>query len=230
MAHDIVPTTDAGLVSWFVQMASKIGAHVQDLAVTPADVSALKADALMVEWTHKVQDALHASGKQFTAYKKGTVDGKNGGAVQTIPTPPVFLAAPPAVPPGIVLRTRALVQRIKNSPGYTESIGQDLGIIATAATLAATAPKPTFKAVAQPHSYVHLEWVKGAHSGVVIQSKRPADADWVTLNKDYYSPFDDERAPVTAGANETRQYRMRYLDKDDEVGEWSDVVSAVTIA
>jgi len=71
--------------------------------------------------------------------------------------------------------------------------------------------------------------VKGRHSGVVIQGKRAGESDWSDLGKDNYSPYVDGRPPLTAGTSETRQYRMRYLDKDNEVGEWSDVVSVVTI-
>jgi len=127
---------------------------------------------------------------------------------------------------GILPRTRQLVQRLKTSAGYTEAIGKDLGVVATASADTAT-PKPTFRATVLPHHEVRLDWVKGRHSGVLIQSKRNDDKDWVTLGTDNYSPYVDGRDLVTAGASETRQYRMRYLDKDDEVGEWSDIVSAV---
>jgi len=72
--------------------------------------------------------------------------------------------------------------------------------------------------------------VKGRHSGVVIQGKRAGETDWVDLGKDNYSPYVDGRSPLAASTSEPRQYRMRYLDKDDEVGEWSDVVFAVTTA
>jgi len=225
-SRDIVPTTDAALVAWLQQMASKIDSHAAALALNAAEVSALKADAAMADWTFKVTNSLRAASKQFTAHKAAIIDGQPGGAAQLPPAAPTFPAPPAAVAAGVVLRTRALVQRIKNSPNYTEAFGQDLGIVAPTASTGAT-PKPTFKAAPQPHSEVRLDWTKGSHSGVIIQGKREGDAEWVELGKDYYSPYVDGRPPVTAGAAEPRQYRMRYLDKDDEVGEWSDVVSAM---
>ena len=75
-----------------------------------------------------------------------------------------------------------------------------------------------------------LGWVKGRHSGIVLQGKRAGDTDWVDLGKYNYSFHVDGRSPLTASTSETRQYRTRYLDKDDEVGEWSDVVAAVAAA
>lgn len=37
-----------------------------------------------------------------------------------------------------------------------------------------------------------------------------------------YSP------PLTPGGSETREYRLRYLDRDEAVGDYSDIISATT--
>lgn len=34
---------------------------------------------------------------------------------------------------------------------------------------------------------------------------------------------------AAGGVSETREYRLRCLDKDNEVGEWSDVITVQTI-
>ncbi len=49
------------------------------------------------------------------------------------------------------------------------------------------------------------------------------------LGRDNYSPYVDGLPPLEPGTSETRELQMRYFDKDTEVGEWSDVVSVVTI-
>ncbi len=231
-SRDFVPGNDPALAAWLLHFAFKIDTHAPALAVSAADVAALKADALMVDWIVKALPALRATSQQFTAFKDDLVDGRTGGAPDAPPAVPTFSAPPAAVPTGALARTRALAQRIKNSPGYTEAIGRDLGIIAPAAAGLADddASKPTFRATPLPHSEIRLDWVKGRHSGVVIQGKRAGDTDWVDLGKDNYSPYVDGRSALTASTNETRQYRMRYLAKDSEVGEWSDVVSSVTTA
>ena len=232
MSRDILPRTNTEMAAWFLHFASKIEAHAPALSVSAADVAALKADAAMVDWTLRVLPSLRASGQQFTAFKEDLLDGQTGGAPCAAPAAPTFSPPPAAVPAGAIARTRARAQRIKKSPGYTEAIGRDLEIISpTAADIAADdTSKPTFRATPLPHSEVRLDWVKGRHSGVVIQGKRAGDTDWVDLGKDNYSPYVDGRSALTASTSETRQYRARYLDKDDEVGAWSDVVSAGTTA
>lgn len=230
-SHEIVPGSDTGAAAWLLHLASKIDTHAHALSLSTHDVTTLKADAAMVGWIITVVPSLRASSQQFTTFKEEVFHGQSKGTPDAAPASPTLPQPPAAIPAGAIPRARALVQRIKRAPGYTEAMGRDLGIIAaTSADLAdGDSAKPTFRGTGLPHSENRLDWVKKRHSGVVIQSKRPGDPDWVDLGQDNYSPYVDGRPPVTPGTSETRQYRMRYLDKDTEVGEWSDVVSVVTI-
>jgi hypothetical protein len=214
------------LQPWLQNFAPKLATHAAALSVTAAEVASVNADLAVVTWLVKVQPLVRTTAQQLTAYKVSVCEGQTGPNAQALPTLPTLPTPPAAVLDGIIPRTRTLVARIKKSPGYTEAIGKDLGIIAPDDS-GETTTKPTFKAVVLPSYEVRLDWVKGRHSGVLVQCKRPGDADFITLGQDNYSPYVDGRPPVTAGANETRQYRMRYLDKDDQVGDWSDVVTAV---
>jgi hypothetical protein len=228
--HETVPRSNTEVAAWGLHLASKMDIHAPALAITAAEVAALKADAAMIDWSIKTSASMRASSQQFTAFKEAILEGKVGGAPEAAPIAPAITPPPPAVPSGAIARTRALIQRIKKSPGYTEAMGRDLGIIAPdAKEIASDSSKPTYRATSLPGGEVRLDWVKGPHSGVTIQSMRAGDADWIDLGRDNYSPYVDGRPPVTAGTSETRQYRMRYLDKDEAVGEWSDVVSAVTL-
>jgi hypothetical protein len=228
-ARDIIPGTDAEVARWILHFASKIDAYAGSLAITKQDVVTLKEDAAMISWTLGVLTSVRATAQQLTSYKNNLFDGEAGAAPPT-PVLPSFSAAPSPVPAGAISRTRNLVQRIKKSPGYTDAIGKDLGLVAAAPQAPEGEPKPSFRAAALPGSEVRLDWTKAGFTGVVIQGKRQGDGDWVTLGRDNYSPFEDKRPPLTAGAPETRQYRMRYLKKDDEVGAWSDIVTVVTVA
>jgi hypothetical protein len=225
--RDFFPKTDAALVAWLVQLATKAPSHAAALGLTAADLQGVKNDAAALDWLVKALPAVRASAEQFTAYKYGVLDGPPGANTPPIPTLPPIAAAPAAIPSGLVARNRALVKRMKNAPGYTEAIGRDLELIGPE-TASEEAPKPTFKASAHPGSRVRLDWVKRSYSGVLVQGRRPGDTAFLDLGRDNFSPFDDERAPLAAGVPEPREYRMRYLDKDDPVGEWSDVVSVTT--
>lgn len=223
-----VPTADADLGAYMSHFSSKLPKYSATLAISADDLNTLQADTAMILWTLQVLPSLRAAAQQFTAFKDDLFDGETGGAAKAAPAAPVFPAAPVPVANGAIPRTRSLIQRIKKSPGYTEAIGKDLGIIAPE-TQADTQAKPKFAGVALTGSQVRLDWVKGRYDGVIVQCRRTGDADFITLGRDNYSPYVDGRPPVTAGASETRQYRMRYIHKDDEVGDWSDIVSVVTL-
>ena len=162
---------------------------------------------------------------QFAAFKKLMADGGAGNGA--VPGFPVLPAPPAAVMPGIVKRLRALVKRIKSAEGYTVAIGRDLRIIAPVAATPTVAPKPKFKAVAQPNSMVRLAWTKGKFSGVVVESRRHG-GNWEEIGRDNFSPYDDTRPPLTAGQPEVREYRLRYLQKDQPVGDYSDTITVTT--
>ena len=126
-------------------------------------------------------------------------------------------------------RLRNLVNRIRLAPGYTEDIGKDLGIADEGSTSAPdTTAKPTVKATAETGGHVRIEFNKRGFEGVWIEGRRKADADWAFLGIDLHSPFMDTRPPIQPNAPEVREYRLRYYDNDQPVGEWSDIKSVVT--
>jgi hypothetical protein len=225
-----VPDTLNELQPWLQNFSPKLAVHATALSVTAAELASVSADLAVVTWLVKAIPLVRTTAQQLTAYKDAVCEGQTGPNAQALPTLPTLPTPPAAVLDGIIPRTRTLVARLKKSPGYTDAIGKDLGVIAPDGSGDVIVNKPTFKAVVLPNYEVRLDWVKGRHTGVLIQCKRPGDADFVTLGQDNYSPYVDGRAPITAGASEIRQYRMRYLDKDDQVGDWSDVVSAVANA
>ena len=228
MPMDFVPLQDETLVTWMEQFISRLPGYASTLGLTAADLTSAQADSEMTKYLVNVGlPAAKTAAGTFAAYKESIVKGKpGGGAVPSFPT----LAAPPTVvPPGVVKRLRALVKRIKAAPGYTEVIGRDLKIIAPAqSSQPATTPKPTFRPKSLPGSVIRLTWVKGKFNGVIVECRR-GGGNWEEIGRDNYSPFDDNRAPLTAGQPEVREYRLRYFTKDQPVGDYSDTVSSTTM-
>lgn len=223
-----LPQNDLARVTWLNNFASKLPAHAKVLGVTADDVTATQHDAAMLD--HLISrrlPALRGAQQQQTAYKNLIADGPLGSPTADPPALPDLAAPPVTVPPGVLPRLRALVQRIKNTASYTEVIGLDLGIIGTDTTSNET-PKPTFKAAAHPGHDVRLDWVKDRFDGVMIQGRRPGEAAWTDLGVDHFSPFVDTRKPVDPVHPEAREFRLRYLVRDEPVGDWSDAVTIST--
>ena len=198
------------------------------LGFTPAELTALAEDKTALQWIIvNMIEAYRTSMQELTAYKNILKDGPIGSVLSPIPTMPPLPAPGPIPAAGIVPRLRAMVQRIKTSPAYTNAIGEDLGIVAPEVTIETITAKPKCKAIALPNSEVRIEFVKGNYAGVLVEGKR-GTGGWELLGRDNFSPYLDARPPQTAGQPEKREYRLRYLDGDEPVGEYSDVLMAVT--
>ncbi|MBV8858149.1 MAG: hypothetical protein JOZ02_14555 [Acidobacteria bacterium] len=227
-----IPRTDTELALWLNNFSTSFEAHAPALGFTEAEVNAVKADAAMLNYllgdllpTYK--SALQAR----TSYKNMVLTGPIGRAGGALPPPPATATAPAVVPPGILPRLRNLVQRIQLAPGYNEVVGLDLGIIGPEGGPSApdATPKPTLKARSNGPGTVQVDFTKEKFDGVVIESRRAGEDDWQTLGVDSYSPYIDDRPPAEAGRPEARQYRARYILRDQATGEWSDIVTATFV-
>ncbi len=225
------PRTDPELVIWLNNFANVFETHAETLGFATADVTALRNDAAMLN--HLVGEVLptyKAALQSRSAYKTLIKDGPLGAQGGPLPPPPPVGPPPALVAPGIAPRLRQLIQRIQLAPAYNPALGLELGIVSpTGGVTAPTgSPKPAAKAVALPNSQVRIDFVKAGFSGVLIEGRRPEQNDWTPLGTDNYSPYVDTRPPLTPGRSETREYRLRYLERDEPVGDYSDIISATT--
>jgi hypothetical protein len=227
-----IPRTDAELALWLTNFSTSFEAHATALGFTEAEVNSVKADAAMLNYlvgdfipTYK--SALRAR----TAYKNRIITGPAGGAVAAVPAPPATGTAPAAVAPGILARLRVLVQRIQLAPGYTEAVGIELGVAGSESGGSApdASPKPSLKARSNGPGTVQVDFTKERYDGVYIESRRVGEVEWHSLGLDNYSPYIDDRPPAEAGKPEARQYRARYMLRDQPTGEWSDIVTTTFV-
>jgi hypothetical protein len=228
-----LPRTDTELALWLTSFSHTFASYAAALGFTEADVNAVKADAAMLNYI--VGDLLpnYKSALQSrTSFKNLVVSGPAGGVAVALPLPPAAGAAPAVVPAGIVPRLRNLIQRIQLSPGYSEAIGSDLGIDAPergGPSAPDSSPQPSLKARSAGPGTVQVDFSKEKFDGVLVESLREGDDDWQSLGLDSYSPYIDDRPPKVSGKPETRQYRVRYMLRDQPTGEWSDIVTATFV-
>src|SRR5947209_10227029 len=229
-----IPRTDNELMVWLNNFSASFSTQATALGFTAADVNSVRADAAMLNYlVGDVLPTYQSALQSRTAYKALIKDGPVGSPGGALPAAPSTAAAPAVVPPGIVPRLRQLIARIKAAPGYNDSIGLALGItdaesvnsVRGAMTVDA---KPKAKATALAAGQVRIEFSKGGFDGVQVESRRAGEQGWQPLGTDNYSPFVDARPPVEAGKPEVREYRLRYIQLDEAVGDWSDIITATT--
>jgi hypothetical protein len=225
---DYLPKTDNDLLVWFNSFQLKFATYGPTLGFTAGDVTAVNDDYNMLAYLVSAAELKRNESQARTSYKNVVRDGPLGTVQPTPPSVPTL--APPAtiVAPGIVPRLRALVQRLKTHPAYTESIGTDLGVIGAAVTAPTTTPKPSATATAEPGSTVRIDWVKSGFDGVLVEGQRGEETVWATLGTDLQSPYIDTRASLQPGVPEVRRYRLRYLKGDQPTGDNSDTITVTT--
>ena len=228
-----IPRTDNELMVWLNNFSTAFATHAVALGFTTAEVNSVNADTAMLSFL--VGDLLpnfKSSLKACSTYKERIIFGSLGSPGGPPPAAPTTATAPATVPPGMLTRLRNLVQRIRLAPAYTEEIGLALGIDEPAGggpSAPNAMPKPTLKARSSGPGTVQVDFSKEKFDGVVIESRRAGEDGWQSLGIDNYSPYIDDRPPLEAGKPERREYRARYLLRDQASGEWSDIVTATFV-
>lgn len=220
-----MPDREDELAAWFANFAAKLAAYATLFGLTPTELAGVVADALLVAGLINAAEAIKQEAKETIAFKNLELYGPAG-----VPTPPAPTTSAPFAfsprPPGILIRIRALVKRIKANANYNDAIGQDLGIIGP--DDAPSGPvKPTGSVEASGAYQATIDFVKNGHDAVIIESRRAGETLFVFLAKDSFAPYVDNRPPLVPGQPERREYRLQYADKDVPVGAFSDVMSVV---
>ena len=214
---------------WHNNMANKLPGHATELKLTTAQVDQGVGDNLTLfyglgAWLTNVRDFAPACTADIKVLEYGTGPDAFAFTTYAAPTPPT-LPVGIIVKPGALQRIFDLVKTIKSSPGYTEAIGIDLGIVGEED--GSEPDVPTFTTTLEQGSgcqCVRHSFKKNGNYAVAIYSRR-GTGDWGLLGIDAATPYLDERPLMVAGQPEIREYRMRGWDAGVEVGDWTGVQS-----
>lgn len=217
-----LPTDDAGKRDWLNHFAGELPNHKAAVGVTDPEVAAVVADAAYFAYVLGAQQAYGTAAQQWTAFKNKARNG-TGTSMGALPAAPTLGTAPAAVAPGIFKRTASLVARIKNHPGYTDAIGQALDIIGAEQVFEPNTLKPILKIELQAGRPAVL-WTKGQADALEIWVDR-GTGTFVFLAIDTVPDYVDTFALPAPGATALWKYKAIYRINDEQVGQWSDVVS-----
>lgn len=210
-------------IIWLRNFRNKLGTYTATLDYAAADITAIVADADQVVFQ---LDTINSAAEQFrlsiSARIRLILDGP-----ENLPLSPVPVFNPPAgpapVPPGALKRLLRFIKNMKTRTGFTEPIGEDLGIIGdedTTKRSGADIPEVTAEARS---GEVLLKFIKHGHMGVWIESQIAADTAWDYLAIDTSSPYNDTRPLRVPGQPEKRRYRLCYWD-GTPTNNWSDIL------
>ena len=115
---------------------------------------------------------------------------------------------------------------IKTSPGYDDGIGDVLDIVAGGGSFDQSTYKPVVTVESQPGLNRLSTKKRGADSESIYMRRKGDTAFKLIFAKRVRFPVDDDTPLLAAGQAEVREYQMRGVIGDDEIGQPSDIVAA----
>ena len=129
---------------------------------------------------------------------------------------------------------RNIRQRIMHSPGYTRAIGELLGLERTqstpAAEMSSDGPTPVLRGKALDTGGAEIKSNKADAEAVDLYCKRDGDADFVKLDRVLHFPYIDTRPLLVTGKPEKREYRAKFIRKNQPYGNMSLILTLIVSA
>lgn len=197
---DFIPAGDDPRKTWATTFRTAIATHGAAIGLNPAQIAA--AQALCDTIIGRIDD----KAAKKNAWQASVAAANTGNSAD-------------------FASLRSTIARIKTNAGYTEAIGADLGIIGSADTFDPNTYKAELKEVVlSAPGQVRVTFGKagGNVDAVHVYMRRQGSGSWAFLARDSQSPYIDTTPLTEAGKPETREYRIRALIADDEIGDYSD--------
>ncbi|MBK7873418.1 MAG: hypothetical protein IPJ74_23515 [Saprospiraceae bacterium] len=123
-------------------------------------------------------------------------------------------------------KLRKIIARIKAHRNYSDSLGQELGIIGSKSSFDSVTFKPKPK-VAVSGGMVRIKFQKKGIDGVNVYRRRKGEAEWQFRARDNNSPYEERIQLENPAQPEHWEYRLIGVIKDVEIGQPSDVVEVI---
>jgi hypothetical protein len=244
MAKDFVKSNDGLFVVQLNIFKNNLPSYAALFGLTPAQLAAVEVDADWMAYVIIRNNAVPGFAQDWTKFKNQLRHGGDGTIIPPFPIPPDVTTPPTAatIKPDVEGRFRLLVAQLKANSNYSKAIGENLGIEADETSFDEENYKPEGSAKAVLN-VVTIKFSKKGVDGQVIYSKvttgvsalpsTPGTPTPVILSQytkiaiDLHSPYIDNRELTVAGQPELREYYLRGVLNDAEIGVPSDVIRVV---
>lgn len=218
-----IPNSDAEKGVWFNNFDAKLPLHAGTLGLSSAEVAAVHDDNTAYQYVIGMVELYRQNLSNLISYKNMLKNASGTQHIGAIPSLPVMPGAPATVAEGVFDRVTKLVTRIKNSPGYSDNIGADLGIITPAAPVIDVATlQPELSArldVGRPR----LKWIKGYADAIDLYADRNDGGGFVLLGRLLKNEYIDVTSLAAGKIFDEWKYKAIYVIGDEQVGLFSKV-------
>lgn len=199
---DYIPDSAQNLVNWTTNYLAEVDAIATRIGWPVAQVTALKARLTSVQ-----------AAAQEVLDKQNDLDTATGQLemLKSSELPEV----------------RRDTNNLKSTRGFTDGDGRTLNVLTASGEMDPGTYKPPLTAVSKPGRVELTAKKNGADAiNLYCRIKGQAAFNLIAAKRSRF-PFDDVAPPVTAGQPEEREYQAIGVLGDDEIGQASDIVSAI---
>lgn len=224
MSVQYLPVADADRVIWLNNFSAALSQFSATFGLTAAELQSVQRDAAYFAYSVQLQNDARQYLQSLTQYKNSMRSGSAQAATVPLPVLPAIASPPPAVPPGIFSRVTTLVLRIKRATSYTTAIGQSLGVIAPVSTFDPNNAVPELT-IRLDGGHPFLKWKKGEFDAMAVYVDRGDGNGFGLIRHTVKTGYLDVE-PLPANTFSVNwSYRIKGMIGDDEVGQFSQVIS-----
>jgi hypothetical protein len=221
-----LPITDTKKIMWLNNFSSKINVHAGMLGITQAEVESIHNDRAYFDYVVNMHHATKKSVKNITGYKTLLKHSSETQKLGTFPVMPDMGPIPVLVKEGMFDRISKLAQRIKLSEGYSEAIGQDLGIIAPEKNKESIALQPRL-IIRLDNGRPRIKCIKGIAHALDLYADRKDGNGFVFLTRLLKMDYRDIADLPADKVLHEWEYKAMYVIGNNQVGLMSSVTSVI---
>lgn len=230
MAEDYYPRKREELPEWYQNFVTQLTLLKTKYGITEPQLESIVEDN---DWIQYWVPAMHEIEEQFDAIvdKDGYFDTILKGAIGS-PGPSAAAISLPAggpvqPPPGARQRVRDIANFIKGNPNYVVADGELLGIVTTGSdSLNPGDLTASFTVKTLADFALEVTFKKQGMSAMRFEYRRKG-GDWQFITVLTNSPGSFSIAPAVAGTAEQIEMRSILMDKNQPVGNYSDIKTAL---
>ncbi|AHF91965.1 hypothetical protein OPIT5_18800 [Opitutaceae bacterium TAV5] len=208
-----MPVRENDFIKWYQEFLATLQLVYMQVGLAEEEVTELETQYTALIESEKAVTRLESLLHSYVAAKNTLLSGEEGASVvfETLP-----MMAGSTITGGIKDRIVRVVALITASPGYTEAIGRDLGIVVGPKPPPDWSGKfPLLKAAVIGSTRVQVTWHKQGADGVYLEVNR--GSGWQIIGNITGASHED-LAPFPQALTEWK-YRATYIVKNRTVGE-----------
>ena len=227
MADKPFPNTEPGINLLLQSLAANLGTYKSILPVLQADIDFIIAAAANFQYLINMAPQVSDAKESYTKFKDTYFNASVGDSAPSVPTFPIIAVPNPATV-GLITETKAIVKRIKAAPGYTDVIGEALGLVDGGSETTVDEITAALKLKALSNSRVEVSFSKQGQDAMRVEFKRKGESNWTLADVFTSSPGIHDAPSVPPDEPESREYRGVLIKKNTAVGNVSPAYTVVT--